>query len=290
MEENHVKYTRFKKETIDFILKHHMDLTAKEIAKEVNITPKQVNQILRQHGFKPLDGHTILRLIDLDKFKEMYPTCSTEEIVQEIPYLKNKSLQSLAAKLGVRKINASNTTHYTDEELIVIYINAYNKIGRILTDDEHVSLSIPSAQTYRKHFGNRENLCKKCGIPYNRFSTNIFGKHIGDNENDSFAEKQVKLAIESLNLNYVYGVLYSDYFGIKEFGNRKVDFILTDGDIVIEYFGMLKNKHYEEKMHTKIELCKKYNIKLVPIYPKEVHYKTIENIKQTLLNKINQVS
>ena len=42
------------------------------------------------------------------------------------------------------------------------------------------------------------------------------------------------------------------------------------GKIFIEFFGLVGNKEYDLKIKKKIEICKKYNIDLIDLYPKDL--------------------
>ena len=41
-------------------------------------------------------------------------------------------------------------------------------------------------------------------------------------------------------------------------------------DYVIEFFGMMNKKEYKTKALKKISLCKKYNLKLIELYPEDL--------------------
>jgi hypothetical protein len=51
-------------------------------------------------------------------------------------------------------------------------------------------------------------------------------------------------------------------------GNYRADFLVDD--IFIEYFGLKGNIDYDKKIKLKQKLCKKYNIKLISIYPNDL--------------------
>ena len=71
------------------------------------------------------------------------------------------------------------------------------------------------------------------------------------------------------NINYCKEELYKDVFDIQDFGTKRMDWRLID-NTVIEYFGMMNNKEYKEAALEKINLCKKYNINLIELYPENI--------------------
>jgi hypothetical protein len=57
------------------------------------------------------------------------------------------------------------------------------------------------------------------------------------------------------------------------------------GDIYIEYFGLSGNSGYDQKSSDKINLCKKYNISLIEIYPRDlVEEGKLEELFSILIN------
>ena len=51
-------------------------------------------------------------------------------------------------------------------------------------------------------------------------------------------------------------------------GNYRADFLV--GDIFIECFGLVGNEDYDKKIVLKQQMCKKYNINLIEIYPQDL--------------------
>lgn len=67
-------------------------------------------------------------------------------------------------------------------------------------------------------------------------------------------------------------------------GNYRADFQI--GDTFIEYFGLKGNPEYDQKTKLKQELCKKYGIQLISIYPADlVSIKRLEKKLAPILNQ-----
>lgn len=59
--------------------------------------------------------------------------------------------------------------------------------------------------------------------------------------------------------------------------NKKFDWVLY-GCVPVEFFGMYDKPSYKLRADEKIELCKKHNINLIALYPKDINK---ENILKT---------
>lgn len=74
---------------------------------------------------------------------------------------------------------------------------------------------------------------------------------------------------------YSHGILHEKEPRYPE-GNMRGDFKV--GATIIEYFGLTGNPDYDAKTKKKIRLCKKHNINLIAIYPKDlISQKRLEN-------------
>ncbi len=70
-------------------------------------------------------------------------------------------------------------------------------------------------------------------------------------------------------------------------GNYKGDFLC--GNVIIEYFGLVGKAEYDKKIKEKINICKRHNIKLIEIYPKDLLIKNRLDKKLSFL-KYNNLS
>jgi hypothetical protein len=66
---------------------------------------------------------------------------------------------------------------------------------------------------------------------------------------------------------YIHGITHSKEPRYPE-GNFRADFIVNE--IFIEYFGLRGNADYDKKTKRKQQLCKKWGITLISIYPKDL--------------------
>lgn len=276
----------------EFVLNNYRFMTAREMGEQIGKSPKAINQKLRQRGITDLlDGHTLLHLEDKTKFCELYPKLPNTELVKIFPYLPLDSVRSIAHKLGVKKDdNFSCTRRYTDEELLTSYRRVYDSLGRCPTEREFLLWELPSPIAYRHHFGSFKKVCEILGVEYRAVTTFMGGREVLRTiDGDSAAEETIGKIVTELGYEYVHGVLYRSLFGISDFGQMKVDWYLPQKGIVIEYFGLPEKPEYAIKMRKKQELCQRYGIPLISIYPKNL-LKSKEEFKNFIVQQINQVS
>lgn len=74
----------------------------------------------------------------------------------------------------------------------------------------------------------------------------------------SLGEKTIDDILNDLNYSHTKEPYYPE-------SNYRGDFLV--GEIVIEYFGLIGNKEYDEKVKYKRELAKKHNLKVIEIFP-----------------------
>lgn len=269
---------------IAFIRGNFDKISSYELSKQLGISAKKINQWAKNHGFKPQDGHEILREKDKDEFRKVYPYYSNKELSEKyFTYLTPRQICTLGAKMGVKKIKELSFASPTDEELIDKLRNLYIKIGRFPTFDEWVSSDLSSIQTYKNRFGTIQTACQLADIKFTRYVTGFsFDKKLvqrKDSNGDfksSIPETTISNILIKNSISFVYDGFYKKYFNIDDFGNKRFDWLIDNK--VIEFFGMANKKEYQKKMDEKINLCKKYNIDLLCLYPKD--------IKETLQDKI----
>ncbi len=115
----------------------------------------------------------------------------------------------------------------------------------------------------RNRFGNWNNAIKAAG--FNPNPVLFAKKHIANDGHkcDSFSEKIIDDWLSDQNIGHERRVPYP--------GNNSlsVDFVIKD--IFIEFFGLAGDlKEYDKLVRKKQKICRKYNIKLVEIYPKDL--------------------
>lgn len=285
-------------EEADYALNNWSKMSPRELAIKLNKPVKYLNQWLKYKGIKNLDGKTLLHPEDKNKFIELFPHCYCKDMEKEFPYLTAKQILSIGERMGLKKSKEFVTPNYTEEELLDIFQQFYNKYGRNPNYDDFFTYKLPSYTTYCSRFGNIQTVCEKLSIPYTKFSTRYEGKSIGyideaGNRYDSFREKYVEdilidLGFNDLIYNRLYRKIQPELKNIL--GERRFDWYSPYYNIFFEYFGMMKdNTEYTQKALEKIQLCEKANLKLVSIFPSDINNRSYEAGKRNIDKKINQV-
>jgi len=185
--------------------------------------------------------------------------------------------------------NNQTLKRYTDEEMINNMKILYNELGRI-PNFEDIDLCEYSANssTYYNRYGNLTNVFDLCGIPYNKSDKrryNNFGKYIKKYITDkgaiclSKSEYIITCWLELHNIIFDKEVYYKKVLN-NDNSRRKFDWIIYHNNKIyyVEFFGLIRNKLYKQGALQKIEDCKKNNIDLIAIYPKDLKNKSLEEI------------
>jgi len=168
---------------------------------------------------------------------------------------------------------------YTKEKLIKKIKEFVEREGRIPTKNEFVNdSSCPDYVTYRYYFGTWNNAIKAAGYePNERWfssSKDLFAKdgHLCK----SISEIIIDDWLSENNIFHFREIPYPE-------GRYCCDFVVRD--IFIEFFGLAGAfnvfPYYNEIMKKKKEMCKKYNIRLIELYEKDLY-----NLDQTLGEKL----
>jgi hypothetical protein len=85
----------------------------------------------------------------------------------------------------------------------------------------------------------------------------------------SLAEQQIDNWLTKNGIDHTREPDYPSHEDYNPSGDRRADW-KTEGEVFIEYFGMVGNQSYDEKTEEKIALADEYGIDLLPIYPKDL--------------------
>lgn len=147
---------------------------------------------------------------------------------------------------------------YTKEDLLAGIKKFYISHGRIPLKRE-----LGNRRIYRQHFGTWNNAIRAAGFKPNPvlFSNKFVAKD--GHYCDSFSEKIIdewlhdQKVIHGRNLKYGKTKMTADFF--------------IAPNIVIEFFGLAGvQKKYDRIIKRKKELCRKLNLKLIEVYPKDL--------------------
>lgn len=145
------------------------------------------------------------------------------------------------------------------EELIYRIKDFYKKYKRIPVKREMNGIYKPA----REYFGTWNNAIEAAGFSPNPV---LFANHQIANDGhlcDSLAEKLIDDYLCGKNIKHERCVPYPE-------SNCTIDFKI--GNTFVEYFGLAgEHKRYDQLRKMKQKMAKKYKIKLVEIYPKDLY-------------------
>lgn len=188
-------------------------------------------------------------------------------------------LKSLGWDLG-RKVMLVKS----DKELLSDYYNLFIQLNRLpLSIDVNNCDNMCTWSVYMSHFGSLENLCKLTNINLHKYTKNIdMGQGIVciDNNGElcrSIPEMIITNILIQNNINYIKECYYKTLNSHID-GRMRTDWVI-DGTIAVEYFGLYAGeekkqsgfiKSYNKKIIKKIDLCNKYSIPLIDLYPSDL--------------------
>ena len=166
------------------------------------------------------------------------------------------------------EINKTNYAIKTNDEMIEDLKTLYIKIGRVPNQNDIIKSEITlGANTYCAHFGSIFNALLKCGFTKEEICCRV---KITPNGTKCYSKLEYLFAraLENNNIKFEKDVKYKDL--IKDFNKRYTcDFVinLNNSKYLVEVFGIIGDKTYDEKTKVKIQLCEDNNLKLIQIYP-----------------------
>lgn len=290
----------FTEEEKQFILDHFYDLSGVELSQKLHKTGKQIYCFARQRGLKHiLPASCLLREVDLPLFKEKYPYYSNSYLSEKFfPYLTARQITSMAPKIGVSKKQEQRYQHYSEEQLLERLDAAIKKHGRTPLLSEVADWTGIGETSYRNYCGGLTAALTKLGYKRMKYNTTRTPHTIpalaytgkDGNVYSSISEQKIADIMYEIGLSYQYDLKYSEITGIDEFEDLRFDWYLPAQGKFIEFFGLFdskKNVEYTEKAMHKIELCKKHNLKLISIYPRQLRYVKLDNFQNWLTEQIN---
>jgi hypothetical protein len=275
-------YTQEQKE---FIANNYGKIKNKDIAKYLNKTLSSVETMLYKLNISKSKSYSEE---DKQLLIKIYPYYTNKYIIKNFfPNRTKNSLIDIAKKLGV-SYKLKGVKWYDKETLIsdfkkFVYENKY-----VPSCSDLRVLGFPSEATYRRYFGSYRKFVLSIGFTPN---INLFGKSyscICEDGTLCFSKSEGKITKFFIKnkIDFKKEELYSNHMPYEECGNRRFDWMV--GKYFIEYFGLSEKPYYAKKMKEKINLCKKYNLKLICLYRSDLVSKNDRklNLKlNVLLNK-----
>lgn len=220
--------------------------TNEEVALLYNVYPHYTNKYLSTHYFK---GRT------------------------------SNQIKDKAISLGIRKSKEKSVKWYDREELLLALKEACDADGNPPFSTMLSVYGLPSEATYRRYFGSYSAACEMIGAMPN--VSNIFGTPCYSINRDfcfSRAEKAITDYLITQDIPYEKDALYSKFINDERCSTKTVDWVLTETNTFVEYFGMLDKDYYFEKVENKREICRDNNISLIEITPRYFNKEYLDGV------------
>lgn len=136
---------------------------------------------------------------------------------------------------------------------------------------------------FAKEFGSWNEAIKAAGLKPN---SKVYYSTKGE-KCYSYYELLFTNMFEDNNIKYTKEDYYKDYMPIEERYRFDYKIEMNNQTYFVEIFGITCREDYQDRIKTKIELCRRYNIDLIEVYPKDFTSYKLEDIYDMLINKIN---
>lgn len=273
-----VNFAKYKQEEIKFIKENYGKIPTKIIAEELGRTVCAIKTKARK---LKCGTRTYWTGEEEEILKKVFPYYSNEEISEVFLEGRSESaIKNMARKMNLYKaeLPPQKQKQFNKDELLEEIKKVYKRLGRTPLLTELRIYGLPSERTIARYFdGGYRKLCSELGWDWNYkvFGRDGLSKSINGDLCFSKAEKIITDFFITNNIPYSKKEeSYKDVFKIEEFKTRRMDWLIYE-KIPVEYFGCMGNYAYADKANKKIELCKKYNLPLIDIYPE-----TLENLKE----------
>jgi len=285
-----LKITRLSPLTEDdkqFILNNYTKLSLRKLAKEINKSSSTVLRFLNKNGLHTIHEYS-LREEDVKLFIEIYPKYTNKYLSKKIfTYLTCSQLRTQAKRFNLVKNKDKNIKWYDKEQMLEDLEFCIKKYGHVPMISELQLWGLPSDKTWVRYFGGLTEACNLIGITRPNYSKLITGDYCLYDKLGNICLSQTELLISNFlieqNIYFEKEVLYNTVIPFDECRKKRFDWKI--GDCYIEYFGLLHYKNYDQTALDKINLCSKYNIKLLALYPKDIQNTSWQNKILNFLNK-----
>lgn len=187
---------------------------------------------------------------------------------------KFETLNAFAKYCGL-DMNVFSINYYEEEEVRDMFLNIYDiediPPTMLDVDDDYKCGNFKfSPDMLHNKFGSYNDFLNYCGFEV--FNSKFGYPCVAEDGHlcDSRTEKIIDDFMYHNNIKHEPHPRYSDFItGFKSI--NKADWKLSDGTIV-EYFGLIGYKKYEEKMQKKLEILNSNNISYIAIYPSNINH------------------
>ena len=261
-----------KKEEEEFIKKYAPILSANEIGRRLN---RNVTFVLRQMQRLGVDSKDRgVHQDDVELFMRIYPLYTNKYLSEKyFPYLTPSQIRGQARKFSLTKNKEKSIKWYSVDELLEKLNYAIKIHNRVPMLAELQDWGLPSDKTFKRYFGGLTQACKQLNIQrpdYHKPITHKEGVYYDEKGNVCLSLTEIMISNFLIAKGYSFEkeYLYKNIIPEKECGNKRFDWKINNK--FIEFFGFGKYKHYDLKTKAKLELCKKYNVKLLALYPRDI--------------------
>lgn len=274
-----VNFAKWTQKDTKYLKENYGKINTKIIAENLNRSTSAIIFKANSLGLKTREYWTEE---EIELLKEVFPKYGNQELIEL--YFNHRSVAGIAGmarKLNLLKedLPQQKQKQFTKKQLLEDIKKVYKKLGRTPLLIELRLYGLPSERTLLRYFPQGyKGLCKELGWEENK---NMFGRQgifYSKNNDLCYSKAEVVITNFLIDNNIFYRKdesYYKDIYGIEEFGTKRTDWILED-NASLEYFGFWGRFDYTEQAQSKIDLCKKYNIKLIPIFPE--NFKDLKKI------------
>ncbi len=161
----------------------------------------------------------------------------------------------------------------------------YKELGRVPSQNDLFYFdNVASTRKYIDVFGSWNNAIEKAGLTPN--SKTYYSN--GGIECLSYYEMIFTNMLEEYCFDFSKEDMYNEFMDTDRKFRFDFTINLSGEKYFIEIFGIEHRDEYHERTKTKIELCRKNNIPLIAIYPKEIRSCKTEDLYRLLINKLKQ--
>lgn len=272
----------------EFVRNNYMNMSVHEMSDIIGKRAEYISNYARNNHIKVYFGHEI-RPWDEELFIELYPKYTNKYLHEKyFPYLSRAQLGVQARKYGLIKTPEKSVKWFDKEQLLEDLESAVRKLGRAPLLVEFKSLGLPAESTYRRYFGSVTKVFELIGIERPCY---VHGQQhklmVYRDKNNNFCLSMSEVIISNilidLGVTFEKEVPYKSFINDDDIGEKISDWKIDNK--IIEYFGMVDYKDYNNGMNLKIEVCKRHNIPLLALYPDD--QKNIDKMKQKIKEFIN---
>lgn len=285
---------------------HGRYITAKEIDRNIKLPSMDVytrrfgglDNVLNLLGYTRELEQNILKQKLINEYKEIaIKLGKTPTIYEYDKYCKIRKAATVSRifggflefqKICELDINSHGKPQFDKYDLLEDLNKLYIDLGRKPTQQDIIDCQyLPSMHTIAHYFGSLTNALRELGLSEDEISNNT---RVTPNGTVCLSRYEYLFArmLEVNNISFEKEVPYRKYIpNLKEWWKCDFEIIYQNENYFVEIFGITQNQNYDIKTKNKQLVCKKYNIKLLSIFPEDIMYKNYDQLYQMMKSKIS---